>query len=207
LSPYADTNAADFVTEIDTIDGLDETAADGAANADEQLTISLTNDEAAFEEALAPASMTFDTDVGQAQHDYRQAMALADYNLAVETAADDPDAQADYGAAVAAAKTAEQAGYDKAYVDFAAPMMPAITTQGVGDAAAEFLESQTLDDENLTDIVENNQAVDGYQGQRKGQRKGVRNEWHCRRCNLMGANQFCFASRARRVARGSCINL
>jgi hypothetical protein len=160
---YANTNSADFVNEIKTIDGLDKTAADGAANADEQLTTALTNDEATFEDALAPASMTFDTDVGQAQHDYRQALALADYNLTVQTAAGDPDAQTNFSTALAAAQTGEQAGYNHAYVDFATPMMPAITAQGIADAAAEYLDTKTLDDENLTDILQNNAAVDGYQ--------------------------------------------
>ncbi|HVA49342.1 MAG TPA: hypothetical protein VNH11_23455 [Pirellulales bacterium] len=154
---YADTNASDFVTEIDTIDLADKTAADGAANASEQLSTTLTDDEAAFEQSLDPASRGFEDGVGQAQHDYRQAMALADYNLAIGGTA------ADYATAVADAQTTRQGDYDTPYANFAGLVMPAITQQGTDDAGAELLDTQTTDGEGLTDIQDNNHSVDGYQ--------------------------------------------
>ncbi|HEX5497824.1 MAG TPA: hypothetical protein VFX03_01300, partial [Thermomicrobiales bacterium] len=116
-----------------------------------------TDDEAAFELALDPASLGFDDGVAQAQHDYRQAVALADFNLAIG------GTQADHDAAVAAAGTVRQAAYDTAYANFATLVMPAMKQQGTSDADAEELDAETIDDENLTDIDSDNAAVDGYQ--------------------------------------------
>ncbi len=152
---YAASNAEQFVTEIDSIDDADDLAANTAADDGLTLTDALTGDEAALEETLSPAGAAYQEDVAQAQHDFRQAVAQADHDLAVGTLTD-------YAGAIAAATSAQTAGYAQAYGNFSAAVSPAITLQETDDANAELTDSDDDAAANLTDIDDNNQAVDTY---------------------------------------------
>src|SRR5487761_1141047 len=162
---YATNNAAQFSNEIKTIDAADDTAANAQADTDLSLSTTLTGDEAGFEGTLALAGMNYQQEVGQTQHDYRQAVAQADQDLTVQTAENNPDAQANYAAAMAAAESAKTAANNQACDDYATLVTPTMTSQGTGDANAQEADSQTNAAGSLTDIQANNSAVDGYQDQ------------------------------------------
>jgi hypothetical protein len=116
----------------------------------------LTGDEAAFEITSAGSGETYQHDIGLADRDDRQAVAVADHDLAIGGSA------ADYGAAIAAATLAQSDAYNLAFDDFSSGTGPAMTLQGTGDANAQLTAADTTEGDNLLDIQQNNQAVDGY---------------------------------------------
>jgi hypothetical protein len=162
---YANSDSAQFDNQITTIDGADKTAADDTANTDLTLATTLTDDEAAFEETLATAGVSYQIAIGQSAQDYRQGVAQADHDLTVETAEHDPDAQTDFNNEMAAAQEAKTAATEEAYANFATLVAPAMTLEGTDDANAEKTDSETDAGFNETDIQQNNQAVDGYDDQ------------------------------------------
>jgi hypothetical protein len=153
---YATNNSKQFVIEMKAIDLADRTDSDKMADAGQTLANAVAGDEAALEHVLAGAGMSYQDDMGQADHDYRYAVAQAVHDLTVSG-----DAAA-YATAMAQAEQDRAGSQDQAVSNFETLVTPAAAQQTTDDANAVLAQAGSQADAELDDAQKGDLAVDGY---------------------------------------------